>query len=366
MIRWPLCFFRLPLACALLLAGTIAWAEKRTPAPSGWSTNTPAATTAPAGASSSEWLGDRERGWHWYEVEPEPPSTPIPEPPPEGRGSASPQDQPAPWSSAWLRAELPKALERAVDDPTTENVAYHSLLQRVAIERAEKFAYASVETNALNPTLDTTVDDPVSSFARGQLEKISSEQREEALTKLGEEVGIWYFYASTCQYCKRMNNTLRTFLDRHSNFTILPIAIDHQSMPDGSFPNWVPDSGQAQGLGVTQTPTLFVFRPPRKLIMLGVGALSAPAMEKKLLQIAKRENWISEDDYNRAMKGKTRQMLLDRLKLIDGIDWQDPKQTMAVVNALNMYGKQEDELDDSLLPSTAIQPTTHATDGGTP
>jgi conjugal transfer pilus assembly protein TraF len=362
-MRWP---FLIPVfATSILLAAGSACAEKRTPAPSSWAAQPATEASTPESSSSNRWIGDRERGWHWYEIEPTPPP-PVDPLIPEGQGSA-PQPAPPAWSSAWLREELPKALERAVDAPTAENIAYHSLLQRVAMERAEKFATASVETNALNPVLDSTVDDPVSTFARANLEIVGSEQRAEILSRLADEIGIWYFYSSTCQFCMRLNNALRTFLDRHPSFSILPISMDRLPMRDGSFPNWVPDSGQAQALGVAQTPTLFVFRPPRKLLMLGVGVLSTPDLEKKLLQIARREQWISDEEYNRVIQGKSRNFLVEQLQSMPGIDWKDPAQTMAAITAMNVYGKQSEELDEHLLDnSAAAMSTPIATEGASP
>jgi conjugal transfer pilus assembly protein TraF len=49
---------------------------------------------------------------------------------------------PAPLSAAWLRANLERFRDQAIDDPSPRNVALYLYLQRLVLDKAERFAEA--------------------------------------------------------------------------------------------------------------------------------------------------------------------------------------------------------------------------------
>ena len=87
-----------------------------------------------------------EEGWFWYEREPErqdepepsPPAAPAPAPAERTQDTAS--SAPPPLSSAWLRERLGAYRDRAIDDPSPDNVALYLYLQRVAMDKARRRA----------------------------------------------------------------------------------------------------------------------------------------------------------------------------------------------------------------------------------
>jgi hypothetical protein len=50
---------------------------------------------------------------------------------------------PAPLSAAWLRANLERFRDQAIDDPSPRNVALYLYLQRLVLDKAERFAEAT-------------------------------------------------------------------------------------------------------------------------------------------------------------------------------------------------------------------------------
>ena len=91
---------------------------------------------AQAIAGQSFYQGKSE-GWFWYQTYPDPvppvqekPAPPPPPPPAPEPVSKVDQAPTAPFTSAWIRLELPKFRDRAMDDPTPENVRAYYYLQR--------------------------------------------------------------------------------------------------------------------------------------------------------------------------------------------------------------------------------------------
>lgn len=71
---------------------------------------------------------------------------------------------PTPLSSAWLRENLDRYRDAAVDDPTPAKVRAYLLLQRVAMDRASAFARATQAVTLGDPLLDANVERPIASF----------------------------------------------------------------------------------------------------------------------------------------------------------------------------------------------------------
>lgn len=339
--------FQLTVAWVLIgLAGVIAngtsAANDRTPRQSGWAAERgePRAEAEPGNA----FLRDRERGWHWYETPPEPPREPEPPEITEQPGSPAEQKPPA-WSVEWLRQQLPIALDRAINEPTKTNLAYHSFLQKMAMERAEVFARRTVEVNNLTPALDPGVTDPFTTFARMQTASIAEQERKKILGRVLDEAGIWYFMSGGCPYCVKMDVVLDGMKTIHPNVAILPISLDGSSTGHPVQANWVRDNGHASALGVTQTPTIYLFRPPGDLEMLSVGLLSVSELESRILKLAHRNGWISQEEADRASNGVMSDVLTAQLMQMDDVDWDDPEAAVAAMNSISRYGAETARID---------------------
>ena len=114
-------------------------------------------------------------GWFWYQIEPGPKAEPErPPPPPEpvletraepATPAEPPSPAPAPLSAAWLRSRLADFRDAAIDEPTPENVALYLYLQRVAMDKASRFADATRRAVLLDPMLDELTRRPTATFA---------------------------------------------------------------------------------------------------------------------------------------------------------------------------------------------------------
>ena len=96
----------------------------------------------------------------------------------------SPKQRTAPLSAAWLRANLERFRDQAIDDPTTRNVALYLYLQRLVLDKAERFAEATQRAVWADPLLDETTRRPLATFAANLVNREAGAAREAALAAI--------------------------------------------------------------------------------------------------------------------------------------------------------------------------------------
>jgi len=358
---------RLPaLALAGLMAAGISAAQSPSngSTPDRWvDTGAPTTQTRGVGVDRNGWHRDRERGWHWYESDPNPPSV-VPVQPPQG-APGSPQSEPEPLSVLWLQEKLEETRIAAIDNPTRENVELYVYLQKMAMDKAEKFAIMSQQVAMINPDLDENYQNPTSTFVRRARLDTRDNEQERVLRALAENVGIYYFYRSDCAYCARQNPILKRMEAEHG-LRILPISIDHLPSHDGAFPNWQPDQGQARALGVNATPTMYLYHPPNDVAFLAAGLQSEPQLIKRIFQVAEANGWLAREDLEKAMRGMPREFLLDAVQDLEDVDWSDPNRALEALRHASRHGVERASLTTPFAASTPVNPAQESPVRGTP
>jgi conjugal transfer pilus assembly protein TraF len=275
-----------------------------------------------------------EEGWFWYEHEPElhdepepsPPTVPAPAPPERTPDTAS--SAPLPLSSAWLRERLSAYRDRAIDDPSPDNVALYLYLQRVAMDKASRFAAATQRAVQLDPFLDEITQRPIANFAANLVNAQTAKQRAALLARLAGQAGVLFFFRSDCPYCEAQAPLLQTLGDRHG-FAVLAVSLDGAPLPNGLFPSYRRDAGQAQSLGVVSTPALFLARPPDRAVPLAQGLLSLSQLEERLITAALEAGWITDAEFAR-----TRPVVADLQLDPRGLALPDGEAPAALLQAL--------------------------------
>ena len=277
----------------------------------------------------------RTEGWHFY-VDPakEEPASPAPAPlPPQ------PMDPPGPevLSSAWLRDNLPVFRDRAIDNPTPENVEVLAYLQRLAVDRSERFSQMWQRVVTSNPSLDETARSPISSFQQAAAREQVSIAKQEIMARISERAGIWYFYMSTCPYCARQEPVLER-VARNFGLSILPISLDGGPPPTWRDVAFVSNDGHAQQLGVMVTPTLVVADTVTgELHNLAAGLRTDQEIEERLLEVAVMTGWITEDEYERARRGEPRRFISDGFASTQGLP-EDPGVLLELLRNASING----------------------------
>lgn len=251
-------------------------------------------------------------GWFWYETAPAPEEAPKP---PLAAPATKPEPpnaavEPPALSAEWLKINIPKYLDRALDAPTPENVAAYYYLQRVALDKSNRFSDVAQEVVTEDYALDEVSRRPLATYAVNEMNRVAGATRAEVLREIGAQAGILFVYHSECRYCAIQAPVLKAFA-RLYGFTILPIALDGLPLPDGSFPDYRPDTGQARELGVQQTPAMFLARPPNRVVELAQGALSIDELTQRVVIAAKQLGLIDEKSYDRTRPVHTTALATD-------------------------------------------------------
>lgn len=257
-----------------------------------------------AEAAPLPWYSDHERGWFWYEVEPEPepeeqaPETAMPPAPEVPARAEQPADPPV-LSAAWIRKYLEKFQERAIDNPTPENVAAFLYVQRAMMDKSQRFAEQVVNVVRQDPYLDQNTRRPIATFGNNLFAREAQAARQAILQKIARQAGIFFFFQSTCKQCEIQAPVLKGLQDRYG-FVVFPVSVDGLPLANGLYPDYAADRGQARALGVVKTPAMFLGKPSgREIVPLGQNTLAAPQLEENILAAARDAGWITPEEYNR-------------------------------------------------------------------
>lgn len=276
------------------------------------------AATTPSGGSINPYYEHHSEGWFWYETlpEPEPPQEKEPEkpePPALQESKAVPKtsdEGPPPLSAAWLKVNMPKYLERATDNPTPENVSAYYYLQRVALDKSNKFSDVAQEVVTQDYALDEVSRRPLATYAVNQTNAIAGQAHDELLRQISAKAGIVFVYHSECKYCAMQAPVLKNFASQYG-FAITAISLDGLPMPGGAFPDYITDSGQARELGVQQTPAMFLALPPNRTVELAQGVLSIDELSQRVAMAGKQLGIVDEPSFDRARPVQAIPMAID-------------------------------------------------------
>ncbi|RME61057.1 conjugal transfer protein TraF [Candidatus Parcubacteria bacterium] len=196
-----------------------------------------------------------------------------------------------PFSVEWLRENLPKLRDRAIDNPTPENLRAYLYAQRVAMDKAHVFAKRAHDIVISDPLLDEKQRLPMASFAVADRFHIQDEARTAILKDLAKKGGLWFFYKSDCIFCKTMANGVRQFAQKYG-FILYPISLDGK--PAENIKYFYKDQGQAKKLGIKVVPTVMYVVPPNNYYFVAQGAMAPQELSDRIILAAKTEGLVNK------------------------------------------------------------------------
>lgn len=280
-------------------------------------------------SESGRYFERKEEGWFWKNwsspQEKQKPAEPLPPPlpTPAAPESAKPAG-PAPLSTAWLRQNLEHFRDNAIDHPSEENVLAYKYLERLAIDRASRYAAAEQKSIVLDPILDESRRAPRSEFARGVSDRVAEANRDAVLKKIADGTGIWFFYRSDCPYCEREAPIL-VAMERLFGFNVTAISLDHLPLPSGLYPDFIVDEGQSERLAVTRTPTIVLASPPDKILKLSEGMLDIRELGDRIMVLSQAAGWITSEEMDSTIPIKKDWLTVEPEELA-AQDMNDPKE----------------------------------------
>ena len=251
------------------------------------------------GAGGDSYYRKHEEGWFWYQDPPPQdyreesgPEADIPVPASPDSGESAPGTAvPVPeysgdglLTAAYLKKALPVYLERALDNPTPENVRDYFALQKMSMDKSQNFAGAARILPLLYPDLDEARGRTDYGRGREIQERMAEQERETDLRKLAGMAGIFFLYRSSCPYCREALKEM----DRLAGygFRIMGISLDEGLLPvPGAFRN-VSDPAMGGVLGIVSVPAIVLAAPDteRKFVTVSTSLLRPRETEDRILE----------------------------------------------------------------------------------
>ena len=205
-----------------------------------------------------------------------------------------PADTPEPVASAAERmdkitAELRELKARAILEPSQENITAYVRYQREQLDRSSMFADMWQRAVWQDPSLDYTLQRPVSTLGKRDWLDTRKLDRDRALVRLSQRYGIFYFFAQSCGACEIFSPILKSVADSH-NMSVMAVSTD--GGPSSTFPRYVVDSGQRERMGLTDkvTPAVVLFdTQTRRTIPIGYGVMAADELMDRIFTLTQTE-----------------------------------------------------------------------------
>lgn len=309
----------------------------------------------------------KAEGWFWYAKEPEPvEDAPLPEPPepvisiqtenePEPVVPAAPSQPSAPpLSTAWLRENMERYLEAAIDHPTVENVKAYLYLQRLAMDRAENFSITYSMATIGDPYLDETMRRPLAEAGSKTVDTATGIKKSNVLKEIGTKAGVFYFFRSDCPACEVQVPIVQA-LAQLDGIPLIPVSIDGKNLIRNPFESFQVDKGQAGFLEIQQLPALFLATPKGEFMPLGQGMYSLSELRQRIINQAHATNLITSEKFN-----STRPIMTSN-NLADAIDQTGPAPWMEF---LHKIGGDTPESESRIDPKTMVQMIRTYIEGG--
>ncbi|WP_076415052.1 conjugal transfer protein TraF [Shewanella sp. UCD-KL12] len=250
----------------------------------------------------------REKGWFWHE------SPPIEEEEPEVKSKVEitqeviqVQGESEPEmieiNAEWLKDNIPILKMKAINNPSSENLGAFYSAQRIMIDMSSNFAtkttdYFRKEGNFLSEEHRR----PTESFMLSNFKRQRQEQSKPVLAKIGMKGGLWFFYSSTCPYCKKQLPLMKILADYYE-VNVLYVSLDGGVLPGIPEDNVVYDTtGQvALDFNIQVTPTtVLVSNDGQSFEMIAQGAASLDKIQTQLIANAHTMDWITDEEYQSA------------------------------------------------------------------
>lgn len=231
-------------------------------------------------------------GYYWYKQDPEQEKPKKPEPPkPAPSPSEAKSEEPKSLSVEWLRLNLPKLLDVAIEKPTKENVANYMYAQRVVLDKAQVFSEKAKDVVATDPFLDENNRVPFAQFAQAEFNRKFNKDRGEALDFISKNAGIWVFIdkPNKCSACAAYVNDVLLSpvggLQKEHGFSVRVIDVSTEI-----------GMTAARRLSLKVTPTTMLVIPPNGYYLVSQGLMASDRLHERII-IAAKTNGLLTPEY---------------------------------------------------------------------
>jgi conjugal transfer pilus assembly protein TraF len=146
-----------------------------------------------------------------------------------------------------------------------------------------------------NPSLDYTVNKPVSKIGKEAYLDERKKQKRQTLEAVSKKYGLFFAFRSDCAFCHRFSPVVKMLEER--GFNVVLISMDGGYLPDFSKKQTKMNNGEFAKLGISidVVPALFLFDGTNsKIIPIGFGFMAFDEVEERIFMLTKQVG----EDYN--------------------------------------------------------------------
>lgn len=186
-----------------------------------------------------------------------------------------------------LKILVAKSLETALDKPTPNSVYNYFFLQKLALDKSQRFANEAQLTMLRSPWLDEMSNLQVSTEARIVLNEEVLAQENIVLQALTKRVGLIFYYKGACRYCKLAVPNINALHDL--GFKIIAVSLDGMPLPGLKAFRSETAVNPPPELGITKVPALVYLDPLSKErpLVLASGLISKSELMARLIRVGK-------------------------------------------------------------------------------
>lgn len=252
--------------------------------------------------TSTRWIDRKAEGYFWYhdhdEVESKKDETP-PEVTPTQHSPIPPaKEEPKriDFSTAWIRENLPKYMDQAIDNPTDENVTAYLLLQKRSMDKAFVFTDAVQMVAQSNPLLDPNNERPTAAFASKSLDALTSAKRDSLIQRISQNTALIYFMDNSD--LTKIQNPIVDVIERNLDFALARIAVEPLDPSVSAGKAIKKNAGHNQQMNIVHYPALVLIRGDGVFDVIAQAPVSLSDFTQRTFMSAKRLGVISEDEFN--------------------------------------------------------------------
>lgn len=306
--------------------------------------------------------GEDDLGWNFYfpddsqieEIEEE-----LPLPPTSPANAQSTEPKLPPMSVAWFKENYPVIRDRAINNPTKENIAAELFAQKVMLDKSELYARTRQFVQSTDPYLQEGTRMPMWGAASTAMLTEKSGLKKEALAEVFQKAGMIVFYDDACGYCRKIIPIVNA-LDNIYEGLDMRVMSRNTAKPDlvpglnDSIPVY-PDEffklSENLPIPIQHWPAFVLTIPPNDAYIVAQGAVPQSELFNRVLNIAFEQRILGKDWFEKIHKNQMGLISKEQIAhLPEGME-DDP---VALINAVvDMIKHSDSSIYDDIIGNEA-------------
>ena len=161
----------------------------------------------------------------------------------------------------WLRDNYSKLEEKAMDEPTDENMQAHLYTRRILFDKGTRFALKAMEVTNADPILNENSRVPYASLGAQSIRNADYRAQGKAVEHMAKTGGLIVFVDGSCRFCA-MQLPILSVMKSYYKMETLVVTIDGTVPKEYKGP-FVTDTGLFRRLDLKLTPSIVYLNKPK-------------------------------------------------------------------------------------------------------